>query len=62
MKSTAIGCLGSARASRAGGGASPPRTLIGTGAAAEKFAMARAPSPAREARALPRVQTGAIDI
>src|SRR2546430_7548230 len=40
--------LGSARASRAHCGASPQ--LLGK----EKFAMARAPSPAREARALPR--------
>jgi hypothetical protein len=50
-------CLGSARASRADCGASPqsiPSLWKLRLISAEKFAMARAPSPAREARALPR--------
>ncbi|HSU86745.1 MAG TPA: hypothetical protein VLI42_08440, partial [Chthoniobacterales bacterium] len=42
--------LGSARATRAGFGASPKHSL---NRAREKFAKAGAPSPAREARALP---------
>jgi acetyltransferase len=46
------GTRGSARASRAGFGASPKRALS-SGALRSKFATARPPSPAREARALP---------
>ena len=48
--------LGSARASRAGFGASPKRSY----SPQNKFAMARAPSPAREARALPREERTAL--
>jgi hypothetical protein len=50
--------LGSARASRADCGASPQSDLLNSAlrlASAEKLAMAGAPSPAREARALPNV-------
>jgi hypothetical protein len=43
--------LGSARASRAGFGASPKDASLRQ----NKFAMAEAPSPAREARALPKL-------
>jgi mono/diheme cytochrome c family protein len=49
--------LGSARASRADCGASPqsiPLNAARQRRSAKKFAMAEAPSPAREARALPR--------
>ena len=48
--------LGSARASRAGFGASPKQALPGVlsqSGEAVKFALAGAPAPAREARALP---------
>ncbi|MBA3961449.1 MAG: ATP-dependent RNA helicase [Chthoniobacterales bacterium] len=47
-----LGALGSARASRAGDGASPSRTLQTFGAS-EQVRGGEAPPPAREARALP---------
>jgi hypothetical protein len=57
MKKQFASYLGSARASRADCGASPQSIPLNTRRkrrSAEKFAMAGAPSPAREARALPR--------
>jgi hypothetical protein len=56
MKSRFASYLGSARASRADCGASSQSIPLNTGRkrkSAKEFAMAGAPSPAREARALP---------
>jgi len=58
------GILGSARASRARCGASPQWTWLSVNPSVitlpkkRKFALARAPAPAREARALPRSWLG----
>ena len=59
MRYRAINGLGSARVSRAGFGVAPKRSSIvdaphnTRGTFGEKSAMVRAPSPARETRALP---------